>query len=179
MLDLDLHIECGSMRIRIRNGKNFCTLNYIFGRLSYVPVPKCLWRVGIAGVCEEYRNQGIAGLLLENLIAHLTSETFQVVKALYLHVLTTNSQAISFYEHRWAFHHNYYILSFLNFLPVKGIFTVLRIRILFLRIRILEFFSNPDPDPGHRHIFSKAITKFWEKYLFSTKKVGTLSNREL
>jgi ribosomal protein S18 acetylase RimI-like enzyme len=51
-------------------------------------------------VCEEYRNQGIAGLLLENLIAHFTSETFQVVKALYLHVLTTNSQAISFYEHR-------------------------------------------------------------------------------
>ena len=54
----------------------------------------------IAGVCEEFRNQGIAGLLLENLIAHFTSETFQVVKALYLHVLTTNSQAISFYEHR-------------------------------------------------------------------------------
>ena len=54
----------------------------------------------VAGVCEEFRKQGIAGLLLENLIAHLTSETYQLVKALYLHVLTTNSQAITFYEHR-------------------------------------------------------------------------------
>jgi ribosomal protein S18 acetylase RimI-like enzyme len=54
----------------------------------------------VVGVCEEYRKQGIAGLLLENLIAHLTSETYQVVKALYLHVLTTNSQALAFYEHR-------------------------------------------------------------------------------
>ena len=32
----------------------------------------------------------------------------------------------------------------------------------------------PDPDPGQKHIFSKAITKFWEQFLFSTKKVGIL-----
>ena len=47
---------------------------------------------------------------------------------------------------------------------------VLRIRIRFLQIRILEFIPNPDPDTGQKHIFSKAITKFWEKFLFSTKK---------
>ena len=54
----------------------------------------------VLGVCQEYRQQGIASLLLESLIAHLTTEAFAVVKALYLHVLTTNSKAISFYEHR-------------------------------------------------------------------------------
>ena len=51
--------------------------------------------------------------------------------------------------------------------------------------------SNPDPDPGKKTlIFSKAIPKFWEKFLFSTQKVhilflfstnqvGILLNREL
>lgn len=53
------------------------------------------------GVCEEFRKQGIASLLLENLISHLTSDSgTQAVKAVYLHVLTTNTQAIIFYEHR-------------------------------------------------------------------------------
>ena len=52
---------------------------------------------------------------------------------------------------------------------------MLRIRIRFLKIRILEFFPNPDPDPGKKtQIFSKAVTKFWEKLLFSTQKVGIL-----
>jgi len=31
-------------------------------------------------------------------------------------------------------------------------------------IRILDMFPNPDPDPGQKHIFSKAIAKFWEKF---------------
>jgi len=52
------------------------------------------------GVSQQYRKQGIASLLLDQLISHLTSEQFSQVKALYLHVLTTNTQAISFYEHR-------------------------------------------------------------------------------
>ena len=85
------------------------------------------------GVCEEFRKQGIASLLLENLISHLTSEAFevrlhyqcrsydcrlnfQVVKAVYLHVLTTNSPAISFYEHR-----GFHLHSFLPFYyAIKG-----------------------------------------------------------
>jgi len=47
-----------------------------------------------------------------------------------------------------------------------------------------SFFTDPDPgiffQSGSRpktH-FSKAVTKFWEKHLFSTKKVGILLNRE-
>ena len=45
----------------------------------------------------------------------------------------------------------------------------------FFRIRILDFFPNPDPDPGkNKTIFLKAKTKFWEKFLFSTQKVGIL-----
>jgi len=52
------------------------------------------------GVSQQYRKQGIASLLLDQLISHLTSEQYSQVKALYLHVLTTNTQAITFYEHR-------------------------------------------------------------------------------
>lgn len=52
------------------------------------------------GVVKEYRQNGIASFMLENLIAHMTSTDNQDVKAMYLHVLTTNSKAISFYEHR-------------------------------------------------------------------------------
>ena len=37
------------------------------------------------------------------------------------------------------------------------------------------FFPNPDPDPGNKKTnFSKAKTNFWEKFLFSTQKVGIL-----
>lgn len=52
------------------------------------------------GVVKEFRQNGIASFLLENLIAHMTSDDNQAVKAMYLHVLTTNIKAISFYEHR-------------------------------------------------------------------------------
>jgi len=55
-----------------------------------------------------------------------------------------------------------------------------RIQIHFFRIRIQDFFPNPDPDSGSGYRqqktnnFSKAKTKFWEKFLFSTQKVGIL-----
>ncbi len=57
------------------------------------------------GVVRELRNNGVASLLLGNLISHLTSDggggyEDSAVRAVYLHVLTTNSQAISFYENR-------------------------------------------------------------------------------
>jgi len=32
----------------------------------------------------------------------------------------------------------------------------------------------PDPDPGQNTFFLEAITKFWETFLFSTKKEGIL-----
>jgi len=56
------------------------------------------------GVVQEYRKNGVASFLLDNLVSHLTGNgdaTVQSdVKALYLHVLTTNFGAISFYETR-------------------------------------------------------------------------------
>jgi ribosomal protein S18 acetylase RimI-like enzyme len=50
------------------------------------------------GVIEECRRLGIASLLLDSLIDYLKSETD--CKAIYLHVLCTNTQAIHFYEKR-------------------------------------------------------------------------------
>ena len=49
---------------------------------------------------RDFRKNGVASFLLDNLLAHLTSGDNSEVRAVYLHVLTTNSQAISFYEHR-------------------------------------------------------------------------------
>ena len=61
-----------------------------------------------SGVVQEYRKNGVASFLLDNLVSHLTgngdpaggSSVTSDVKALYLHVLTTNFGAISFYETR-------------------------------------------------------------------------------
>lgn len=52
------------------------------------------------GVLKQYRRNGIASLLLDSLIKHLTTSERKKVKAVFLHVLTTNSAAIKFYEHR-------------------------------------------------------------------------------
>ena len=50
-----------------------------------------------------------------------------------------------------------------------------RIRIHFLRIRIQGFPPIWIPDPGNKKKkFSKAKTKFWDKFLFSTQEVGIL-----
>ncbi len=56
-------------------------------------------------VNRNYRRNGIASLLLDNLITHLTSKEYSSCKAIFLHVLTTNSPAINFYERkrfRWV-----------------------------------------------------------------------------
>ncbi|KAL1451916.1 hypothetical protein WDU94_006247 [Cyamophila willieti] len=52
------------------------------------------------GVSENYRRNGIASLLLENLISHLTTAENSSCKAIFLHVLTSNAPAIHFYEKR-------------------------------------------------------------------------------
>ncbi|XP_018325946.1 uncharacterized protein LOC108737545 isoform X2 [Agrilus planipennis] len=52
------------------------------------------------GVVRQYRRNGIATLLLDSLIKYLTSTEKKKVKAVFLHVLTTNSAAILFYERR-------------------------------------------------------------------------------
>lgn len=52
------------------------------------------------GVHKNHRRNGIGSLLLDALINHLTSSDRLSVKAIFLHVLTTNKAAIMFYEHR-------------------------------------------------------------------------------
>ncbi|XP_017778050.1 PREDICTED: N-alpha-acetyltransferase 60 [Nicrophorus vespilloides] len=52
------------------------------------------------GVDKEYRRNGIASLLLDSLIKYLTTNEKKRIKAVFLHVLTTNSAAIMFYESR-------------------------------------------------------------------------------
>jgi len=57
---------------------------------------------------------------------------------------------------------------------ILGKFAVLRIGIRLLRIRILEFFGNPDPDPEKKTThFYEGNKKMWGDILLSTK------NREL
>ncbi|KAG8231687.1 hypothetical protein J437_LFUL007462 [Ladona fulva] len=79
------------------------------------------------GVVEKHRRNGIASLLLDSLVSHLTAAPstpsyttppspqappyhIPTVKALYLHVLATNSAAIRFYERR-----NFRLHSFLPY----------------------------------------------------------------
>lgn len=52
------------------------------------------------GVHKLHRRNGIGSLLLDALINHLTTSERYNVKALFLHVLTTNQPAILFYEKR-------------------------------------------------------------------------------
>ncbi|XP_043250422.1 N-alpha-acetyltransferase 60 [Colletes gigas] len=50
------------------------------------------------GVRRAYRRNGIASLLLEQLLAHVTAPERSSVKAVFLHVLCSNSPAILFYQ---------------------------------------------------------------------------------
>ncbi|KAG8557646.1 hypothetical protein GDO81_016692 [Engystomops pustulosus] len=59
------------------------------------------------GVVKDFRKQGIGSLLLESLKSHISSTAQDLCKALYLHVLTTNSNAIRFYENRHFHQHHY------------------------------------------------------------------------
>ena len=52
------------------------------------------------GVSRQHRRNGVASLLLDNLLMHLTTEENKCVKAVLLHVLTSNASAIRFYENR-------------------------------------------------------------------------------
>lgn len=50
------------------------------------------------GVRRSYRRNGIATLLLEQLLAHVTAPERSSVKAVFLHVLSSNAPAIHFYQ---------------------------------------------------------------------------------
>lgn len=52
------------------------------------------------GVIKRYRRNGIATLLLDSLLSHLYTPERRKVKAVFLHVLTTNTAAIMFYEQK-------------------------------------------------------------------------------
>uniref|UniRef100_A0A0K8TKZ5 N-alpha-acetyltransferase 60 n=1 Tax=Tabanus bromius TaxID=304241 RepID=A0A0K8TKZ5_TABBR len=62
------------------------------------------------GVHKKHRRNGIGSLLLESLVNHLTTAEKYSVKAIFLHVLTTNQPAILFYEKR-----RFYLHSFLPY----------------------------------------------------------------
>jgi len=62
------------------------------------------------GVVTDYRRNGIASLLLDNLISHLSTAESSQCKAVYLHVLTSNTTAIRFYERR-----NFKLHTYLRF----------------------------------------------------------------
>lgn len=66
-----------------------------------IDILKCIF----SGVVRSYRRSGVATLLLDVLINHLAGPVPQPphehrVKAIFLHVLTTNNEAILFYEKR-------------------------------------------------------------------------------
>jgi len=59
------------------------------------------------GVCASFRKQGVASLLLDSFLTHVTQVENQICKAIYLHVLTMNSAAIRFYEKHYFRLHSF------------------------------------------------------------------------
>lgn len=59
------------------------------------------------GVHKKFRRKGIGSLLLDTFIHHITASDKQKIKALFLHVLTTNQTAIIFYERRNFRYHSF------------------------------------------------------------------------
>lgn len=65
------------------------------------------------GVHRKHRRNGIGSLLLDSLLNHLTTDERHQVKAIFLHVLTTNQPAILFYEKR-RFHLHAFLPYYYN-----------------------------------------------------------------
>ncbi|KAL0992557.1 hypothetical protein UPYG_G00094910 [Umbra pygmaea] len=59
------------------------------------------------GVVKEFRKHGIGSLLLDSLKEHISTTAQDHCKAIYLHVLTTNTTAITFYHNRDFRQHHY------------------------------------------------------------------------
>ncbi|XP_064871960.1 N-alpha-acetyltransferase 60 [Oncorhynchus nerka] len=59
------------------------------------------------GVVKEFRKHGIGSLLLDSLKEHISTTAQDHCKAIYLHVLTTNTTAIHFYHNRDFTQHHY------------------------------------------------------------------------
>ena len=67
---------------------------------SYYPPTVQVAYILSLGVVREFRRYGIASLLLDSLLSYLTSSERLDCKAVYLHVLSTNTVALRFYERR-------------------------------------------------------------------------------
>ncbi|XP_012943964.1 N-alpha-acetyltransferase 60 [Aplysia californica] len=67
---------------------------------SYYPPATQVAYILSLGVVGDFRRNGIASLLLDSLLSYLTSKERLECKAVYLHVLSTNSVALRFYERR-------------------------------------------------------------------------------
>ncbi|XP_025099383.1 N-alpha-acetyltransferase 60-like [Pomacea canaliculata] len=67
---------------------------------SYYPSSMQVAYILSLGVVDDFRRNGIASLLLDSLLSYLTSKEASGCKAVYLHVLATNTVAIRFYERR-------------------------------------------------------------------------------
>ncbi|GAB5592717.1 N-alpha-acetyltransferase 50 [Umbelopsis nana] len=52
------------------------------------------------GVLKPYRHLGIGRKLLEHILEHAASEKERNIKSVYLHVQTTNQEALSFYKNQ-------------------------------------------------------------------------------
>jgi len=84
---------------------------------SFQPDTKVAYILSL-GVHKAYRRQGIASYLLHNFLSSTCAQdklSCQEVKAIYLHVLSTNSAAIQFYEqHKFKLLHSlpsYYVID--------------------------------------------------------------------
>lgn len=86
------------------------------------------------GVHKKYRRNGIGSLLLDALINHLTTSEKSKVKAIFLHVLTTNQPAILFYEKR---RYTTFIFKLLNIL--LGFIRNYFVFVFFFRFRMHQF----------------------------------------
>ncbi|KAH9490242.1 N-alpha-acetyltransferase 60 [Bulinus truncatus] len=67
---------------------------------SYYPPSAQVAYILSLGVVGDFRRNGIASLLLDSLLSYLTSKDRFDCKAVYLHVLSTNTVALRFYERR-------------------------------------------------------------------------------
>jgi len=73
----------------------------------WYPVNTQVAYILILGAAKEYRRKGIGSLLLDSLLSHVKLTENKSCKAVYLHVLTTNTSAVVFYEVRNFRRHSY------------------------------------------------------------------------
>lgn len=74
---------------------------------SWYPSSEQVAYILILGATKEHRRKGIGSILLSALLSKVCSEEQNSCKAVYLHVLTINHNAVFFYESRNFVRHSY------------------------------------------------------------------------